>query len=88
MNSTEKKIINIFHNSNNYNNKILDNINNIIRNNDIYKHSDNLKDYNLKDPIDRFSTPIQILHKHLVNSKSELDFSKKIYNNIIPIKKK
>jgi hypothetical protein len=59
-----------------------------IQNNNIYSRPSNLNDYNFNNPINRFSSAVEILHKHLINTKFELDSSKSILNHIIPIKLK
>ncbi len=88
MNTIEQKIIKIFHNSNSHEQEFINKIYDFIKSNDIYKKPINISDYNLNKPINRFSSPVEILNKHLQFTNYTLDTSEQIKNNIIPIKHK
>jgi len=88
MNPIEQKLIKIFHNSHSHKPEFLNNIHDFIITNDIYKKPINIQEYQLDQPISRFSSPIEILNKHLASTKYKLDTSKQIENNIIPITNK
>jgi hypothetical protein len=86
MNQFESNIIKLITRKNNqvYIPDIID----FIQNNNIYSRPSNLNDYNLDKPINRFSSAVEILHKHLKNTHLELDLSTSIKNNVIPLKNK
>jgi hypothetical protein len=88
MNNIDHELIKIFHNKENIDNQKIQYIYNYIEKNNIYKKSNKIDNYNLDIPINRFSSAVEILNKHLQNSKYELDKSREICNNLIPIKKK
>ena len=86
MNHIESSIIKIINRKQNqiYIPDIID----FFHNNNIYSRPSNIDDYDLTKPINRFSSAVEILHKHLANTKYSLDPSKPILNHIIPIKLK
>lgn len=88
MNPIEQKLIQIFHNSQLYEQEVLKKIHDFIITNEIYKKPINIQEYNLDKSINRLSSPIEILNKHLKPTKYKIDISKQIQNNIIPITKK